>query len=151
MHVCMYICMCVCMYVCMYIYIYICMHICIYVHSIHMYVYMYICMYILRVHAYMYIYYMADSRAVIGQFQVCKYPYRPLPLDHLLKRQMISFFSQNNQQSHIINIILALFARSVWQVIDPCFFLPCFHGPCASCLGHRSKEKIICQTDLALC
>ena len=25
--------------------------------------------------------------------------------------------------------------------MDPCFFLPCFHGPRASRLGHKRKEK----------
>ena len=63
------------------------------------------------------------------------------------------FQTRNNQQSHIINILLALFARSVWQVMDPCFFLPCFHGPRASHLGHKRKEKtrsITYRTDLAL-
>ena len=36
--------------------------------------------------------------------------------------------------------------------MDPRFFLPCFHGPRASCLGHKSKEKtrsITCPTDRA--
>ena len=151
----MYVYMYLCMYVCMHVYIYIYIYACIYVYMCTVYICMYTCIYVCIfyrcMHICTFIIWLTDSRAVIGQFQVCKYPYRPLPLDHLLKRQMISFFSQNNQQSHIINIILALFARSVWQVIDPCFFLPCFHGPCASCLGHRRKEKIICQTDLALC
>ena len=37
--------------------------------------------------------------------------------------------------------------------MDPRFFLPCFHGPRASRLGHKKKEKtrsITCRTDLAL-
>ena len=36
--------------------------------------------------------------------------------------------------------------------MDPCFFLPCFHGPRASRLGHKRKEKtrsITCRTDRA--
>ena len=37
--------------------------------------------------------------------------------------------------------VLASFARSVRQVMDPRFFLPCFHGPCASRLSHKRKEK----------
>ena len=73
---------------------------------------------------------------MIGQFQ-----YGPLALDHLSKRQMISFFSRNNQQSHIINILLASFARSVQQVMDHVFFLPCFNGTRASRLGHKRKGK----------
>ena len=63
------------------------------------------------------------------------------------------FQNRNNQQSHIINILLTSFARSVGQVMDPRFFLPCFHGPHASRLGHKRKEKtrsITCRTDLAL-
>ena len=51
------------------------------------------------------------------------------------------FFPRINQQSHIINILLASFARSVQQVMDRCFFLPCFH--------HKRKEKtrsIACRT-----
>ena len=58
-----------------------------------------------------------------------------------------------HQQSHIINILLASFARSVRQVMDPRFSLHCFHGPRASRLGHKWKEKtqsITCRTDLAL-
>ena len=35
-----------------------------------------------------------------------------------------------------INILLVSFGRSVRQVMDPPFFLPCFHGPRAS----RSKH-----------
>ena len=54
---------------------------------------------------------------------------------------MISFFSWNNYQSQIINTSLASFARSVWQVMDPRFFLPCFHGPRALHLGHKRKGK----------
>ena len=54
---------------------------------------------------------------------------------------MISFFSRNNQQSHIINIVLASFARSVRHVKDPRFFLHCFQSPRASRLGHKRKEK----------
>ena len=34
-------------------------------------------------------------------------------LDHLSKRQMISFLYRIYQQSHIIKILFALFARSV--------------------------------------
>ena len=63
------------------------------------------------------------------------------------------FQNRNNRQSHILSILLASFARSVQQVMDPRFFLPCFHGPRASRLGHRRKEKtrsITCRTDLAL-
>ena len=63
------------------------------------------------------------------------------------------FQNQNNQQSYIINILLVSFARSVRQVMDPRFFLPCFHGPRASRLGHQRKEKtrsITCRTDLTL-
>ena len=63
------------------------------------------------------------------------------------------FQNRNNWQSHIINILLASFAQSVGQVMDPRFFLPCFHGPRASRLGHTRKEKIrsiTCRTDLAL-
>ena len=63
------------------------------------------------------------------------------------------FQNRNNQQSHIINILLALSVRSVRQVMDPCFCLPCFHGPHASHLCHERKEKprsITCRTDLAL-
>ena len=65
------------------------------------------------------------SRAVIGRFQVRKEPYGPPALDQLSKRQMISFFSRNNQQSHTVNILLASFAWSVRQVMDPrfCSFL----------------------------
>ena len=36
--------------------------------------------------------------------------------------------------------------------MDPRFFLPCFHGPRASRLGHKRKEKtrsITCRTDRA--
>ena len=51
------------------------------------------------------------------------------------------FQNRHNQQSHIVSILLASFARSVRQVMDPRFFLPCFHGPCALCLGHKRKEK----------
>ena len=51
------------------------------------------------------------------------------------------FQNRNDQQSHIINILLASFARSVGQVMDPRFSLPCFHGPRASRLGHKRKEK----------
>ena len=52
------------------------------------------------------------------------------------------FQNRNNQQSHIINILLASFIRSVRQVVDPRFFLFCFHGPRAqSRLGHKRKEK----------
>ena len=75
---------------------------------------------------------LTDLRAVIGQFQVRKWPYEPLALDYLSKRQIISFFSRNNQQSHIINILLASFARSVpRQVMDPvCAVMnPCFSFP----------------------
>ena len=63
------------------------------------------------------------------------------------------FQNRNNQQSHIINILLDSFAQSVGQVMDPRFFLPCFHGPRASRLGHKRKEKtrsITCRTELAL-
>ena len=63
------------------------------------------------------------------------------------------FQNRNNQPCYIINILLASFARSVRQVMDPRFFLPCFHGPRASRLGHKRKEKtrsITCRTDLAL-
>ena len=62
------------------------------------------------------------------------------------------FLNENNQQSHIINILLALFALSSQQVMDPRFFLPCFHSPRALRLGHKRKEKtrsIACRTDLA--
>ena len=38
------------------------------------------------------------------------------------------FHNRNNQQSHIINILLASFAWSVQQVMDPHFFLPCFRA-----------------------
>ena len=37
--------------------------------------------------------------------------------------------------------------------MDPRFFLPCFHDPRASHLGHKMKENtwsITCRTDLAL-
>ena len=51
------------------------------------------------------------------------------------------FQNRNNQQSHIINTLLASFARSVRQVMDPRFFLPCYHGPLAPRLGHKWKEK----------
>ena len=51
------------------------------------------------------------------------------------------FQNRNNQQYHIINILLASFAQSVGQVMDPRFFLPCFHGTRASRLGHKRKEK----------
>ena len=67
---------------------------------------------------------------MIGQFLVRKKQYGPLALDHLSKRQMILSFSRNSQQSHIINILLASFARSVRQVMDPrgfFFIIPCFH------------------------
>ena len=60
----------------------------------------------------------------------------------LPKCQMILFFSRYNQQSHIINILLASFARSVEQVMDPRYFHPCFQGPRASRLGYRRKGKI---------
>ena len=53
----------------------------------------------------------------------------------------INFKNRNNQQSHIIKILLASFARSAGQVMDPRFFLSCFHGPRASRLGHKRKEK----------
>ena len=62
------------------------------------------------------------------------------------------FQIRNNQQSHIINILLASFARSVRQVMDPRFFFPCFHDPRASCLGYKRKEKtrsITCRTERA--
>ena len=44
------------------------------------------------------------------------------------------FQNRINQESHIINILLASFARSV----------PCFHGPRAlgPRLGHKRKEKL---------
>ena len=51
------------------------------------------------------------------------------------------FQSRNNQQIHIINILLASFAWFVRNVMDPRFFLPCFHGPRASRLGHKRKKK----------
>ena len=76
--------------------------------------------------------------------------------DYLPKRMSVCSRSpsqnRNNQQSHIINILLASFARSVRRVMDPRFFLPCFHGPRASRLGHERKEKtrsITCRTDRA--
>ena len=61
----------------------------------------------------MYVYHIAESLRV---------PYGPLALDHLSMCQMISFLSRNNQQSHMINILLASFARSVWKVMDLRFF-----------------------------
>ena len=54
--------------------------------------------------------------------------YGPPALDHLSKHQISLYHSWNNQQSQIINIILASFARSVRQVMDPRFFLAGFHG-----------------------
>ena len=48
------------------------------------------------------------------------------------------FQNRNNQQSHIINILLASFDQSVGQGMDPRFFLPFFHGPRASCLSHKT-------------
>ena len=58
-------------------------------------------------------------------------------LDHLSKRQVVSFLSssRNNQQSHIINILLASFARSVRQVMDPRFFPSLFSWPARFALG----------------
>ena len=32
-----------------------------------------------------------------------------------------------SQQSHVINILLASFARSAGQAMDPRFFFPCLH------------------------
>ena len=55
--------------------------------------------------------------------------------------KLILFLSWNNQQSHTINILLASFAQSVRQVMDPRFFLSCFHGLHTSYLGHKKKEK----------
>ena len=77
---------------------------------------------------------------MIRQFQVRNWPYGPLALGHLSKHQIILFLSRNNQQRHIIDILLASFARSVRQVMDP-FFLPCFHGLRALRLGHKRKGK----------
>ena len=67
-------------------------------------------------------------RAVIGQFQVRKLPYGPPAVDYFYKTGITKA------------ILLASFARSVGQVMDPRFFLPCFHGPRASRLGHKRKE-----------
>ena len=83
---------------------------------------------------------------MIGQFQVLKLPYGHPALDHLFKTGIIN-------KRYIINILLASFARSVRQVMDPRFFLPCFHGPRASRLSHTRKEKtwcITCRTGLAI-
>ena len=74
-------------------------------------------------------------------------------IKHLLDKKTLLLLLNNNQQSHIINILLASFARSVRQVMDPRFFLPCFHGPRTLRLGHKRKEKtrsITYRTDLAL-
>ena len=38
------------------------------------------------------------------------------------------------------NILLASFAQSVGQVMDPRFFLPCFHGPRASAIKGRKNS-----------
>ena len=43
-------------------------------------------------------------------------------------------------RSHIINILLASFFRSVLLIRDPRFF-PSIYGPHASRLGHKSMEK----------
>ena len=45
------------------------------------------------------------------------------------------------KQSHIINILLASFSRSVRQVMNLRIFLPCFHVPHASRLVHKMKGK----------
>ena len=42
-------------------------------------------------------------------------------------------------RSHIINILLASFFRSVLQITDRVFF-PSIYGPCASRLDHKSME-----------
>ena len=60
----------------------------------------------------------------------------------------------NNQQSHIINTLLVSFAWFIQQVMDPCFFFPCFHGP-RFMLGPKREGKnlvhtVPCHTDLAL-
>ena len=57
--------------------------------------------------------------------------------------------SRNNQQGHIINILLTSFARSVRQVMDSRFIPSLFSWPAR----HKRKEKtrsITCCTDLAL-
>ena len=59
---------------------------------------------------------------MIGQFQVRKLPYGRLAIVHMSKCQMVSFLSRNNKQSHIVNILLASFAWSVRQVMDPRVF-----------------------------
>ena len=59
----------------------------------------------------------------------------------LVNSRPVSNRTDLNQQNHIIKILLASFARPVRQVMDPRFSLPCFHGLCASCLGHKRKGK----------
>ena len=90
-----------------------------------------------------------ESHALIGRFQVRK-SYGPQALS---KRQKNLFLSRNIHQNHIINILLASFGWSIRQVMDPLFFLPYFHGPRISHLGHKRKGKtrsITCRTDLTL-
>ena len=57
------------------------------------------------------------------------------------KRQRISFLSQSNQQVHVINILLASLAQSVWQAYDPRFFPFLFLLACALRAWSRKKEK----------
>ena len=78
---------------------------------------------------------------MIGQFQVRKKPYGPLALGHMSKNQIILYLSRNNYQSHIIDILFTSFAQSVRQVMEPRFFIPCFHGLRALRLGHKRKEN----------
>ena len=66
---------------------------------------------------------------------------------------MISFLSRNIQHSHIINILLASFARSLRQVMDPLFFsFLVFMAFALRAWAIKEREKtrsITCRTDPA--
>ena len=60
----------------------------------------------------------------------------------LLQWVLVVGVEQNNQKSHIINILLASFGRSVRKVMDLRIFLLCFHGPRASRWTIKGRKKL---------
>ena len=60
----------------------------------------------------------------------------------LLQWVLVVGVEPNNQQSHVINILLASFGRSVREVMDLRIFLLCFHGPRASRWTIKGRKKL---------